>query len=85
MITPQLSRAARALLEWKQDDLADHSRVSLSTIRRFEGGSASANESTLKLLTETFEKAGIAFIPENGGGVGVRLRSRRQPADEPGD
>lgn len=75
MITPRLSRAARALLGWNQGDLADHSGIAISTIRRFEGGNESAFDSTLKLLTETFEKAGIEFIPGNGGGPGVRLRT----------
>jgi len=30
-------------------------------------------DSNLKLLRLTFEQAGVVFIPENGGGVGVRL------------
>jgi hypothetical protein len=31
---------------------------------------------TLLKLQRTFEKAGIIFIDENGGGPGVRLRAR---------
>jgi hypothetical protein len=27
-----------------------------------------------KAAVEAFEKAGLQFIPENGGGAGVRLR-----------
>ncbi len=72
MITPNLCRAARALLEWKQDDLSEASAIGLNTIRRFEGGKSNPNKSTLKLLTDTFEKAGIEFI--NGDGPGVRLK-----------
>ena len=74
MITPTLSRAARVLLGWKQDDLADRSSVGINTIRLFEGGKSSPHRSTLKLLTETFEKAGIEFLGEDGNGPGVRLR-----------
>ena len=74
MITPTLSRAARVLLGWQQGDLAEHSSVGINTIRRFEGGKSSPHRSTLKLLTETFEKAGIEFLGTDGGGPGVRLR-----------
>ncbi|TXN50431.1 XRE family transcriptional regulator, partial [Methylobacterium sp. WL2] len=28
-------------------------------------------------MVEAFEKGGLEFIPENGGGEGVRFRSRR--------
>ncbi len=33
--------------------------------------------SNLKLLKLTFEQAGVVFIPENGGGAGVRLAKPR--------
>lgn len=35
-------------------------------------------ESNRNLLRLALEKAGIEFIPENGGGAGVRMRERRQ-------
>ena len=76
MITPTLSRAARVLLGWNQDDLAEHSSVGINTIRMFEGSKSKPHKSTVRLLTETFEKAGIEFIEENGGGPGVRLRAK---------
>lgn len=82
MLTPRLSRAARALIGWTQGDLANRSGVAISTIRRFEGGNESVFQSTLTLLTEAFEKAGIEFIPENGGGPGVRTKSRSPGADD---
>ena len=30
-----------------------------------------------RLAVEAFERAGLEFIPENGGGAGVRMRERR--------
>ncbi|EIM26632.1 hypothetical protein MicloDRAFT_00031810 [Microvirga lotononidis] len=30
-----------------------------------------------KAAIEAFEKAGLEFIPENGGGAGMRFRERR--------
>jgi hypothetical protein len=31
-----------------------------------------------KAVVEAFEKAGLQFIPENGGGAGVRTRERSE-------
>ena len=73
MITPTLSRAARVLLGWKQDDLAEHSGVGLSAIRQFEGNkTATPHRTTLKALQQAFEDAGIEFIDDNG--IGVKLK-----------
>ena len=74
MITPAQCRAARGLLSWKQRDLAAHSGVGYSTIRKFEAEETAARNSTLVVLRLTFEKAGVEFIDENGGGPGLRLR-----------
>jgi hypothetical protein len=30
-----------------------------------------------RALVEAFERAGLQFIPENGGGAGVRLKGRK--------
>jgi transcriptional regulator with XRE-family HTH domain len=69
-------RAARALLRWEQKDLAQASGVSLPTIKRLETkpGAINAHGPTLAALDRALEAAGIQFIPENGGGPGVRLR-----------
>ena len=71
-------KAARALIGWSQDDLAKHSGVSAPTVKRLEaadgeiGGRAETGESLVSALRE----AGVEFIPENGGGAGVRLAKR---------
>lgn len=69
-------KAARALLGWSQDDLAAASGVSVPTIARLEsvdsdgiGGRAT----TADAIRAALEAAGVVFIPENGGGAGVRL------------
>ena len=76
MITIAQLRAARALLGWSQDDLAKASGVSKPTIARLETGSGSLGgyAETRDKLLRACEDAGIAFLPENGGGVGVRMR-----------
>jgi transcriptional regulator with XRE-family HTH domain len=72
MIDAEQCRAARALLNWTQADLADRTSLSAVSIRAFEKG-GEMRDSNLKLLKMIFEKAGVVFIPENGGGAGVRL------------
>jgi predicted transcriptional regulator len=72
-------KAARSLLGWSQEELAERSKVSLPTIKRLEaqdgpiGGRAGTGEKIISALA----KAGVEFIPENGGGAGVRLLHRR--------
>ena len=77
-LTSEQVRAARMLLRWEQRDLAEASGVSLPSIKRLETqpGQLSAQERTLEAITRALEKAGIEFIPENGGGSGVRLAKR---------
>ncbi len=75
-LTPRLCRAARALLGWRQADLAAASGVPEPTVNAFEakpetGRMIAANA---RLLVTAFEAAGIEFIPENGGGAGLRMR-----------
>ena len=75
MITPAQCRAARALLDWTQSDLAEATGLSAVTIRTFEKG-GEMRDSNRTLLELSFEKAGIVFIWENGDGPGVRLRKQ---------
>ena len=70
-------RAARALLKWTQDDLAAKSGASAVTIRNFENERSAPQKGTLLLIQQTLEEAGMEFIPENGGGAGVRFREGR--------
>lgn len=68
-MTPPQCRAARALLDWTQSDLVEHSGVTQKTITDFERGLTRPYQRTLTSLIATFEAAGIEFINR-----GVRMR-----------
>lgn len=72
-------RAARALLRWSQQDLSERCGVSVPTIKRLEAmdGEISGHSSTIRGIEQALEAAGVLFIPENGGGAGVRLAKPR--------
>lgn len=76
MITGAQIRMARGFMRWSVRDLAEASGVSSATIKRMEetdGIPMSLADNLLKIRA-TFEAAGVEFIPENGGGAGVRLK-----------
>jgi transcriptional regulator with XRE-family HTH domain len=74
-VIPAQCRAARALLDWTQDDLARSAEVGEVTLRQFERGVTEPRRAILKALQVALERAGIKFIgPNKGGGPGVRLR-----------
>jgi predicted transcriptional regulator len=79
MLTSEQVRAARALLRIEQKDLASASGVSLPSIKRLEAhpGPLAAQPRTVAAIRAALESAGVEFIPENGGGAGVRLRKRQ--------
>jgi predicted transcriptional regulator len=79
MITPEQSRAARGLLAWSQQELANKARVGIVTVHQLEAGTSQPRRATLDVIRRAFESAGVEFIDENGGGAGVRLRQRRRP------
>jgi len=68
-------RAARALLSWRQEDLAKASKIGLATIARIEQGNGivQGNFSTIMKIQQALEREGISFIDDPAGGVGVRL------------
>ena len=74
-ITAAQVRAARATLKWGVRDLAKKAKVSPNTISRIENG-ADTLIGTMDAIQAALEKAGVEFIPANGGGPGVRLKSR---------
>jgi transcriptional regulator with XRE-family HTH domain len=74
MMTPAQCRAARGLLDWSQQELAEAASVGVVTVRQFEGSKVAPRNSTLEVLTRALVAAGVEFIPENGGGAGVRLK-----------
>lgn len=63
-----------------QSTLAQNAGLGLSTIVDFEKGRRQVSEEAILAIEAAFERAGITFIEENGGGEGVRLRKpRRMP------
>jgi transcriptional regulator with XRE-family HTH domain len=78
MITRAQCRAARALLEWNQQDLARRASVGIVTVHQFESGVSQPRRATLDVIRRAFESAGVEFIDEDGGGPGLRLRKRQQ-------
>ncbi|WP_082583203.1 helix-turn-helix transcriptional regulator [Mesorhizobium sp. Root695] len=75
-ILPEQLRAARALLDWTREDLANVSGITVRTLARIESSQTVPRQATLEALAAALETAGIEFIPENGGGPGVRLSRR---------
>jgi hypothetical protein len=76
MITGAQIRAARGLLRWSAEVLAERSKLGVATIRRAEAldgrsNLTAANAATVQAALET---AGVIFIVENGDGPGVRLK-----------
>jgi transcriptional regulator with XRE-family HTH domain len=74
MVAAAQCRAARGLLDWSQQDLADRAGVGIVTVRQLEGGDTQPRRATLDVIRRALELAGVEFIQENGGGPGVRLR-----------
>lgn len=76
-LTAEQIRMARAALKWGVRDLAARANITAATVTRIEAG-RSGYSSTIEAIRFAFEAAGIDFIPENGGGVGVRLKKPSQ-------
>jgi transcriptional regulator with XRE-family HTH domain len=73
-LSPAQCRAARALLNWSQENLVAHSKITKKTIADFERGATHPRAQTLAQITTAFEYVGIEFL--NTEGAGVRLRAR---------
>ncbi|RWK65615.1 hypothetical protein [Mesorhizobium sp.] len=71
MITARQSRAARALLGWSQETLAEEAAVSLTALKRLESESGlRVYESTRDQVRRALEANGIVFLAtEKGDGV----------------
>ncbi|MDB5603409.1 MAG: transcriptional regulator, partial [Bradyrhizobium sp.] len=54
--------------------LAEAAGLGLSTIVDFEKSRRDVSRAAVHAMQKALEKAGIQFIPKNGGGAGVRLR-----------
>lgn len=78
IITGPQCRAARALIELSAEQVAGEAGVSTQVVRDFESQIADPGEAVKRRLVVALEAAGAVLIPENGGGVGVRLKYSRR-------
>jgi transcriptional regulator with XRE-family HTH domain len=70
MITPRQIRAARALLNWSQQDLAKTSGIAISSIKNIENELTVARRESLSRIHDAFDASGIDFTENQG----VRLK-----------
>lgn len=74
-ITPAQCRAARGLIDWTQDELADRANVSRGTVRGFEAGRHMLRRASAVEIRAALEAAGVEFLdagPDHGAGVRLR-------------
>ena len=76
-ITTAQIRAARGLLKWTQATLAHRSAVSAVTLNMIENETVRPRETTLAAIRGALEAGGVAFIDDNGVGVGVKFAPLR--------
>ncbi|MCB1464322.1 helix-turn-helix domain-containing protein [Pseudooceanicola atlanticus] len=80
MITARQSRAARALLGWTQETLADKARVSLTALKRLESENGlEVYETTRDQVRRTLEGNGIVLLNSDRG-EGVMIVNETRPS-----
>lgn len=65
-ITTAQIKAARTLLGWTTQNLADFSDLSVSTINNLENDRHSTHKKTMEKVMLTFEKFGVCFVENSG-------------------
>lgn len=73
-MVPVQCKMARVGLGLGVRELADLAKVAPATVSRLEAGE-NLHPRTIAAIQTALESAGVEFIPENGGGPGVRLKS----------
>lgn len=80
MISARQIRAARAMVGWTQERLAETAGLSLAVVNNVERDVTDPRRSTLDAIQKALETAGIEFLAEHqnspDGGQGVRFRKR---------
>lgn len=74
-ITPAQCRAARGLLDWSQERLAEATggKITKRLLIRFENGEGRPRPDNLSAIRTALEAAGVEFIGAEGDGLGVRF------------
>jgi len=77
MLTPEASRAGRALLNWSLKDLAEKSGVAFTTISQFERGRPSYGSTAGKIIA-AFEAHGVELVAAEDRTGALLVYARRQ-------
>ena len=84
VITPGQVRAARALINWNQGDLARAANLSRQTVNDFETGKRLPIPNNMQAIVQALEFAGLMFLEESDdAGAGVRLSFPASAAPDP--
>jgi transcriptional regulator with XRE-family HTH domain len=82
LLTPEMCRAARALLSWNPQQLASAAGLTRTTVHRFETGGA-IRLSSAEAMLQALQNAGLEFIPAGAksmdGGPGLRTIPMAEP------
>ena len=70
-MSPAQCRAARALLNWSQEDLGRAANVNKMTVANSETSRFAAREDTVEAITRALLNAGITFLRGDAGEEGV--------------
>jgi transcriptional regulator with XRE-family HTH domain len=76
MITSRQVRAARALLGWTQETLADKAVVALTALKRLESDPLKVREETRHRVRGALQGAGIVFVSRDDEEGVIRRRNR---------
>ncbi len=80
-MTPAQCRAARALLQWSQEDLARKAGINAVTLRNYENERTMAQRASFAVVRQAFETAGVDLTEQGHGiGPGVAVRDIISPA-----
>jgi transcriptional regulator with XRE-family HTH domain len=72
-------RLARVAVGWGIVHLAEAANVSTHTVKRIERGER-LRAKTVDKIRAVLEAAGIEFLPDDGGGVGIRVKPPHKDA-----
>ena len=67
-MSPEQVRAARNWLAWTQAELAERSKVGLSTVKDYEGGKRTPIANNLEAIQRALESGGMKFTADSVSG-----------------
>jgi transcriptional regulator with XRE-family HTH domain len=81
MLSPEQCRAARAWLNWSQEELAKEAEVALSTVRDFERGDREPIGHNIQAIQRALEAGGIEFQSGAHSLSGIKFDPRIKEKD----